>query len=144
MREIRQLPKSAAADMSLGKTRDWSFSRGILFATGVLVSLIACGALAYFGWQRSKAIANAQRPEMAEINFDLDLMQLPLNESWELWSKVFRGTELAQRRTPKYLFYRQVGQTYRNYMLIAGSFLLVGIVAAAAALTAGRTTTHAT
>ena len=140
MRELRGLPVAdSAVDTSLGKSdANWSLSRGLLFAAGVVISLTAIGALGYYGWQRSLANQFVEKPEVEGINFDLDINTLNLDDSWKLWTTVFRDTSLAQRPTPRYLFYREVAKTYGKYMLIAGAVLLVGLALTAGSLTAGR------
>ena len=140
MRELLALPAAVAAvDKSLGKSdANWSLTRGLVFAAGVIISLSAIGALGYFGWQRSLANQFVEKPEVEGINFDLDISTFNLDDSWKLWTTIFRDTTLAQRPTPRYLFYRKVAQTNGRYMLFAGAVLLVGLAVTAGALTAGR------
>ncbi|MCA9264307.1 MAG: hypothetical protein KDA60_10685 [Planctomycetales bacterium] len=134
LRELRQLP-SAVETEGPSDLRSWSMGRGIVFSSGVLVSLLAVGAIGYLGWLRKDM--DVSRPKLEEV-FTMDSI-----ESWtpaqtyQVWAGI-RDAPLVRFYEPRYLVDRARLKKNTQWLSLAGGLFVIGVGMCAGALARSR------
>lgn len=128
LRELRQLP--AADDVTQEPRRsNWTVAHGLMFAIGILVTIIALGVVIQGARMRSEL--DIQRPDAG------DMTSMTLLETWDTWERV-RSYELDRSLVPVYVANRRRAAVLNKVVFAAGIFAAAGLLAVAAALIGGR------
>lgn len=125
LREMRQLPSLQTELPPTGRV--WTRQQGMLFAGGLVVTLLSLGTIAHFGWQRSRLRTEPMKAE--EFEFVRDIMQFTPTQTWEAWTEVFRDQELGARNKPFHEINREYSRRYLGVIIAGCVFLIVGVSA---------------
>ena len=125
LREMRHLPSLESAARATSTTSVWSRQQGVLFATGVIVTLLSVATIIYFSWQRSRLRTDPMKAE--ELEFVSDIMQFTPTQTWEVWSEVFRGQELGARNKPFHEVNREYSRRFLAVIIAGCIFLALGL-----------------
>jgi hypothetical protein len=123
LRQLRDLPPldtpSAPAE------RGWTRQQGILFASGLVVTLLSLATIAHFGRLRSRLRTDPMKAE--EFEFIRDIMQFTPTQTWEVWTEVFRDTELGARERPFHEINREYARWFLGVIMAGCVFLALGV-----------------
>lgn len=133
LRELKQLELIQTQEKSRPK-RGWGQLSGSLFSLGLLMLAIAIGSSIYLWMLRSDYQRYTDEPNVENFQFNLDIQQVTLNESWRLWDELLKRKDLDMRRKPNHLLARDEVKRLDNFLYLFASLATVGLVSMISAL----------
>ena len=134
MREIRRLAQAEEGQTEQRRrgSTGWNPLQGGTFAIGILTLVIAIFVLAWSAFIRS-------RIDTTDPTSDIDkfvaaqISNMPIDQTWELWL-VARESGLGVQTVPPHVMAQRAHAQFTTYIYVAAAFVLVGVLAMAAAL----------
>ena len=130
LRGIRELARISDETAVAIPKRAWSMGRGIAFVTGLVIALVAMGAVAVF--VAKITFVETPPPPVAvseQVSAEIDVMSP--SEAWDAWTKM-RQEGLGPYHPPEHYLARQWIQRHKMFTAVAAV-----IAACALALSAG-------
>ena len=133
LRALEEAPADAAAAKRAADRR-WSPLQGILFSSGLLVTVIALGVVAYAFWQYVQATPYTRdvSPELTQLNSDI-VDEIPAPDALDEFFHL-RDEGLGQPTVMPWVHWQKFAAERRWIMIAAGSAAAVGLIAIVAAL----------
>lgn len=125
MRGIRQLPRVEDARDLKDEQSTWSHQQGMLFATGLPVTIVALGICGYLLWQRSH-LDTARPVDVARKAEEAKIDELTPEQLWDEWQKI-KNYELTRPETPEFELNRIRAQQMLIMAIVSAVVAAVGL-----------------
>ncbi len=125
LRELSRLPlapPSGGSGLQPGG-RKWSIPKGILFAVGLPLTLLALAFAANFAWWHS--IYDVKKPSVKDAKYPVEIMQLTPGQSMQLWQD-FLTDGLPARPQNDYIARRDIARRMMRDMRICLGLAFAG------------------
>lgn len=128
LRELKQL-EAVESGSPTKAVKSWTAIQGGLFAAGLLFAVLAAGSAFYTNGIRQRM--NYKRPDMKDIRFHMDMNEIDLANSWEVWQtykKNFERRSIEQRRTPLHVLARERVSVLNYWLIVQACLGTLGLV----------------
>lgn len=128
LRELKQLEPVSVSEPAapVGVETSWSGLPGGLFALGLL-SLVIAGAAAYYTYSIRSQMVEWVTPPQQKIEFELDIQDISLVRSWELWDQ-FKKIQLSRRPQPIHVMAKSRVTALENWLRFFGGVATFGLL----------------
>lgn len=126
LRELRQLDLIQTPESTTKLA--WGPLAGFLFSFGLLLLAIAIGSAIYVWQQRQTMASYSEAPDVETFEFDVDIQELTLDQSWRVWTELNEKNDLSKRPKPVFMRARDEVERLDKFLYIFGGLATVGLI----------------